>query len=223
MAKGKDPATLWYWNDWNGGTGTFTRHLKGCYMDLLSAQFNNGHLSLEEVKTVLGSDFGSSWPTLQKKFKQDPQGLFFNERADIEKFKRAAFTESRRNNLKGEGDHKEPQAKPHMRSHMENEDENRNAIGSGSKGVQGEETISDGTFDDWQRWGDIIVDGNDYVWEQMKGRLVGRPELDEFLSVATRNDWKMKSQQAFRTTLNGFTGKTQAPKNGSSVKKVNLV
>ncbi len=89
----KDPATLWYWNDWNGGTMTFTRHLKGCYMDILSAQFNSGPLSLEEIKTVLGSDFGPSWPTIQKKFKQSETGLFFNERMEAEKNKRKKHSE----------------------------------------------------------------------------------------------------------------------------------
>ncbi len=107
----KDPATLWYWNDWLTGTMTFSRHLKGCYMDLLGAQFNNGHLSLEEIKTVLGSDFGSSWPTIQKKFKQDSSGLFFNEKAEETKNKRSAYTKSRRQNLMGD--------------HMENEIEKR--------------------------------------------------------------------------------------------------
>jgi len=40
----KDPAVLWYWNDWGGGTRTMSRQLKGCYMDLLEAQFNSGPL-----------------------------------------------------------------------------------------------------------------------------------------------------------------------------------
>jgi hypothetical protein len=87
---------LWYWADWNSGTTILSRHLKGCYMDLLHAQFNNGHLSLEEIKAVLGSDFETAWPTLKKKFKADQEGLFFNSRLDFEKEKRAAYTQSRR-------------------------------------------------------------------------------------------------------------------------------
>lgn len=110
----KDPAVLWYWNDWNGGTCTMSRFLKGCYMDLLHAQFNNGNLSLDEIKTILGSDFGSSWSTLQKKFKQDDKGLFFNERLVFESNKRKKFSSSRQENLKGS---------LHMVYHMENENE----------------------------------------------------------------------------------------------------
>ncbi len=121
----KDPAMLWYWGDWNSGTSLFSRFLKGCYMDVLHAQFNNGRLSLEEIKTCLGSDFGTAWPTLQKKFKQDKTGLFFNERLELEKEKRKAFTESRRKNLEG-SPHMDTHMKPHMVTHMENEDVNKN-------------------------------------------------------------------------------------------------
>lgn len=112
----KDPATLWYWNDWHSGTVTFTRHLKGCYMDLLHAQFNNGRLSLDAIKTVLGNDF-ASWGALSKKFRVDEQGLYYNERAELEQKKRAKFSESRRNNLSA------TPKKSHMKPHMDNENE----------------------------------------------------------------------------------------------------
>lgn len=102
----KDPALLWYFSDWFSGTATLTRHHKGAYMDLLSVQFNQGKLTLDEIKTVLGSDFGSSWPALQKKFKFE-DNLYFNERLQQEKDKRANYTESRRKNAK------------HMPKHME--------------------------------------------------------------------------------------------------------
>lgn len=95
----KDPAINWYFDNWSGGTKTMSRFLKGCYMDLLDAQFHSGHLSLEEIKQVLGSDF-SAWQTLQKKFNQDESGNFFNERMELEIQKRKTYSESRRNNRK---------------------------------------------------------------------------------------------------------------------------
>ncbi len=110
----KDPAVLWYFNDWQGGTSTLSRHLKGCYMDILHAHFNNGHLSLDEIKTVLGSDFGQCWPTLQKKFEQDENGLYYNKRLIFEAEKRRNFTVSRRENLK-----KEKKVSPHMEIDIE--------------------------------------------------------------------------------------------------------
>lgn len=116
----KDPAMLWYWNDWQGGTVTLSRHLKGCYIDLLHAQFNNGHLSLDEVRTVLGPDF-NAWDTLQKKFERDEKGLFFNKRLEQEQQKRKAFAESRRKNVsvRYESTHVK-----HTNLRMENENEN---------------------------------------------------------------------------------------------------
>ena len=68
-------------------------------MDLLNAQWNSGKLSLDEIKTVLGSDFGAMWPSLQKKFVRDESGLYCNPRMEIEKEKRRVFSESRRQNI----------------------------------------------------------------------------------------------------------------------------
>jgi hypothetical protein len=128
----KDPAMLWYWSDWNSGTTTFSRFLKGCYMDVMHAQFNSGHLTLEEIKTVLGSDFGTAWPTLQKKFKTDELGRYFNVRLEEEKLKRAAFTESRRKNSNSpktkESSHKDNHMDELMVYHKENRNVNENTI-----------------------------------------------------------------------------------------------
>jgi hypothetical protein len=121
----KDPAMLWYWNDWHSGTVTLSRFLKGCYIDLLHAQFNSGHLSLEDVKTVLGPDFSQSWDILKKKFEQDSAGLFFNKRLEEEKNKRMAFTKSRRDNKLKSLTYDRSHEK-HMIHHMENENENIN-------------------------------------------------------------------------------------------------
>lgn len=87
----KDPAFLFYPGDWSGGTMTMSRHLKGCYIDLLVAQFNSGALSLEEIKIVLGNDF-AAWGALSKKFAVDDTGKYFNERLESEKSKRKEFS-----------------------------------------------------------------------------------------------------------------------------------
>lgn len=74
-----------------------SRHLKGCYIDLLIAQFNNGPLSFDTIKTVLGQD-QANWTVLSNKFKQTAEGLWYNERLAAEVEKRQKFSESRRNN-----------------------------------------------------------------------------------------------------------------------------
>ena len=98
----KDPAFLFYPGDWLTGTMILNRHQKGCYIDLLVAQFNNGPLSLEMVKTVLGQD-QATWTILSSKFKQDSQGNFFNERLATEIEKRKEFIGSRKQNGKKGG------------------------------------------------------------------------------------------------------------------------
>jgi len=94
-------------------------------MDLLHAQFNNGPLTLDEIKTILGADFGS-WPALQKKFETDVNGNFFNERLEVEKTKRKNFVSSRHKNLKST--HMDTHMRTHMARHMENENEDVNSI-----------------------------------------------------------------------------------------------
>lgn len=133
----KDPAFLFYPNDWTGGTGLLTRHLKGCYIDLLIAQFNNGHLSLEEIRTVLGTDF-SAWNTLQKKFAQDAAGKFFNGRLEAEVNKRKEYS------LKQTERIKKRWAKPPSGNTtvLPLEDENRNGIGNEDKGGAGGIVVS---------------------------------------------------------------------------------
>jgi len=79
------------------------------------------------------------------------------------------------------------------------------------------EIIQDETLIEWQRWGQMIVSESDQYWEQMKGRKVTQPEMDAFLSVASRNDWKMTTQQQFRISLKGFDWNQF--RNGKDIKK----
>lgn len=116
----KDPAFLFFPGDWLGGTMTFSRHHKGAYMDLLMCQFNHGHMALHDVRIILGdADFDTMWETkLKAKFKQDPEGLFYNEKLESESLKRKKFTESRKKNLS----HVDNHMSHHMHPHMENGD-----------------------------------------------------------------------------------------------------
>lgn len=122
----KDPAFLFYPGDWQGGTATYSRHLKGCYLDILIAQFNSGPLSIEEIKIVLGTDF-AVWGALTKKFKTTENGLFFNERLELEKTKRKEYSKSRKDNINkryNKSTHVDTCVE-HMNVHMENENRNK--------------------------------------------------------------------------------------------------
>lgn len=119
----KDPAFLFYPGDWLGGTTTFTRAHKGAYMDLLMAQYNDGHLNEEDIRQVLGADYELMWPQkLRRKFKTDPFGLYYNEKLENEMIKRKLYTKSRQDNLLG----KKNDMASHKEALMENENENIN-------------------------------------------------------------------------------------------------
>lgn len=97
-------------------------------MDLLMAQFNQVALTMDDIKQILGNDFGMWELKLKSKFEVEGSGLYFNRKLREETIKRKMFTESRRKNLKKEAYHKPN----HMREHMENENisENENKIGT---------------------------------------------------------------------------------------------
>ena len=120
----KDPAFLFYPNDYIGGTMGMTFEEKGAYIEILMLQFNRGHMTSH----MIGQLVGQLWESIKCKFIQDEQGLWYNVRLDQEKDKRMSFTQSRRNNIKGLNQHTTGHTIGHMTSHMEdeNEDVNRN-------------------------------------------------------------------------------------------------
>ena len=121
----KDPAFLFYPNDWLGGTMGMTFEEKGAYMELLMLQFNRGHMT----KHMIGRTVGQLWDNIQDKFVKDGEGRYFNERLEDEQTKRKRYSESRRNNKKGINQHtKKPSG--HMTSHMENVNEDKDVIKS---------------------------------------------------------------------------------------------
>lgn len=116
----KDPAFLFYPNDWIGGTMGMTFEEKGAYMELLMLQFNRGHMTTHMIGQTIGQLFGR----IEDKFSKDSEGLWYNERLDVEKEKRKNYTQSRFNNKKGINQYKKDGG--HMTYHMENVNENVN-------------------------------------------------------------------------------------------------
>lgn len=120
----KDPAFLFYPNDWLGGTLGMTLEEKGAYMEVLMLQFNRGHMEGH----MIGQVVGQIWDKIKHKFVQDGNGLWYNERLETEKNNRKLFTDSRKNNLKGVNQYSKKIGHKvgHMTSHMEDENENIN-------------------------------------------------------------------------------------------------
>lgn len=120
----KDPAFLFYYQDFAYGTRKMSFAEKGAYIELLCEQADTGHLDLEkDIKRILKNDF-PIWDAICDKFTCDSNGLFFNEVLEEHINKRAKYTESRRNNLKKV--HMPVHMEEHMQPHMVNVNENVN-------------------------------------------------------------------------------------------------
>lgn len=90
----KDPAFLFYSQDFITGTLAMPFEERGRYITLLCYQHQTGRMSEETISFLVGyfSDM------LRLKFLVDENGLFYNERLEIEINKRNKFIESRVNN-----------------------------------------------------------------------------------------------------------------------------
>lgn len=124
----KDPAFLFYYQDWLVGTYFLKRREKGAYMDLLCYQADKDYLTIEDVKDILNGDF-DCWDKLKDKFVEE-DGKLYNKRLRLEKEKRSNFSESRRNNVKKRYESTNdstyaPTYVPTSVVHMENENENK--------------------------------------------------------------------------------------------------
>ena len=94
----KDPAYLFYSSDFLTGCASLTMEERGQYITLLCLEHQLGRLSEKTIRLSVGS---VSVDVLEK-FKQDENGLLYNERLEIEIEKRSKFIDTRRNNgLKG--------------------------------------------------------------------------------------------------------------------------
>jgi len=90
----KDPAFLFYSQDFIVGVQTMPFEDRGKYITILCQMHQQGRMSEETIRFLVGSVSD----TLRLKFKVDERGLWFNERLELETEKRNHFTETRRKN-----------------------------------------------------------------------------------------------------------------------------
>jgi hypothetical protein len=100
----RDPAFLFYPDDWAGGTKTFMKPQKSDYLDLLCIQHAHGYITRDDIIDICGSYDEK----IARKFSIEFEpGHFQNERLRDEMVKRSKYSESRRRNrLAGFGNQK---------------------------------------------------------------------------------------------------------------------
>lgn len=117
----KDPAFLFYYQDFLVGTAFMTPSEKGNYISILCHMADKGKLSEDEIISICSGDFSAR---LRSKFMVDESGFFLNQRLLLEVEKRKNFSNSRRLNRLSKK-HMKKKSKTYVR-HMENENENEN-------------------------------------------------------------------------------------------------
>jgi len=170
----KDPAFLFYPNDWLGGTIGMTLEEKGAYIDLLMMQFNRGHMTSHMV----GQRVGQVWLNIQDKFVQDDKGGWFNKRLEEEQNKRKSFTASRNNNLSGINQHTKKAG--HMDGHM---------VGHTTSHMENENR-------------DININKNKFIKEEVLNNILKDIDINNIISSwqkARLDDFKIKG--SFKTAL----------------------
>lgn len=90
----KDPAFLFYSQDFFLGTSTMSYEDRGKYITILCVMHQQGRLTEESIRLLVGSVS----VTLRLKFKVDKNGLWYNERLEEEIEKRKMFVNSRKIN-----------------------------------------------------------------------------------------------------------------------------
>lgn len=139
----KDPAFLFYSNDFLSGTMLMSNEEVGIYIKLLCLQHQQGHLKEEDMLSI------GATKKVFSKFIKDDKGYYYNERLEYEANKRKAYSESRKNNRKKKETYEEDMKNicNSYEEHMENENINinkniiKNNSKKDSKGKKEEEKI----------------------------------------------------------------------------------
>jgi len=123
----KDPAFLFYYQDFLVGIDDMTNEEAGAYIRCLCHQAAKSTISEKHmIKICLRQDV---YDVVRAKFISASDGNLINERLQLEINKRIAFAESRRNNrLKKSSDKHMSNISSSYDKHMENENENENVI-----------------------------------------------------------------------------------------------
>lgn len=138
----KDPAFLFYSNDFLSGTMLMSNEEVGIYIKLLCLQHQQGHLKEEDMLSI------GATKKIFSKFIKDEEGNYYNERLEYEANKRKAYSESRKNNRKKKETYEKDMLNicNSYEEHMENENINinnniKNNSKKDSKGKKEEEKI----------------------------------------------------------------------------------
>ena len=171
----KDPAFLFYSNDFLSGTFLMSNEQVGKYIRLLCLQHQKGNLSKKDMLNICKTYDEDIF----NKFTINKDGNYFNTRLNDEFEKRRAYSESRSLNRKGKK--KKKISKSYVK-HMEDEDVNEDVIVDGKKNsvkifYTDEKEKADGKYKDrYFKFVDFLY-GNNEINEELTGVLNIKSQL----------------------------------------------
>lgn len=134
----KDPAVLFYYQDFLVGTEFMSDDEVGKYIKILCHLADKGRLTKNHILNICKTSVIAE--NILEKLKVDSGGFYYNQRMLEEKEKRLKYSESRRNNRIG---HKDMMNISNTYDkHMENENENINVINKGESVERGDHLTS---------------------------------------------------------------------------------
>jgi hypothetical protein len=205
----KDPAFLFYPESFLLGTLIMPFEERGKYITLLCYQHQNGHLSEETIRLLVGtfSDL------LKSKFLVDENGLYYNNRLEIEIEKRTAFVDSRRENGKNGGRPKKPNGKPSGKPNGKPKNNlpiNRDII----RNIIKEQNLNTNYEQLWVNWKQYKKDQHNFNYKSEQSETIA---INELLKLSG-NSYEISVDIIERSIGNGWVG-LFAPENKTQQQK----
>jgi len=194
----KDPAVLFYFQDFLVGTEFMTDEEIGKYIRVLCHQADKGSLSELQIKRICK---GIIPEAIMEKLTEDDNGNLYQKRMREEREKRTNYTESRRKNRTK----KLNIISSTYDKHMENENENENEdviINEDKNIIKREIKFKSEVFEFTDKYSDVMLDKFCNYWtEKNKSGRKMRYEMEKVFEISKRlATWSSKDKEFNKTT-----------------------
>jgi uncharacterized protein YdaU (DUF1376 family) len=177
----KDPAVLFYTQDFITGTILMTDEQRGKYILLLCLQHQNGKLTERDMMKICGRKDEDIWA----KFHQE-NGCFYNKRMLLESEKRTKFCNHQKENINKRWNKKEYHGNTTVLP-LENENENEDVIINEKNIIKREVKFKSEVFEFTEKYSDVMLNKFVSYWtEKNKSGTKMRYELEKTFEITRR-------------------------------------
>ncbi|QYJ68913.1 YdaU family protein [Flavobacterium litorale] len=180
----KDPAFPFYAQDFLVGTMHMTCEQTGAYIKLLAYQWVNLGIPKQRIGIIIGTGWENIWLSIRDKF-TERNGIYYNQRLEDEREKRARFKQKQsENGKKGGRPKKNPtptQQKP-LENESEDEKENDSSYENEKEGT-GEKTSvihpypTEAFAQQWQLWKNYRATEHNFYYRSPQSEQAALVEL----------------------------------------------